>query len=120
MKRNQKKVTIFLMALMLLILPFSVVHTAAAAESETANYTADFSSGLPSDWSGYDKSDLASGTVTGSDNGLKIKSSTSVAESKYYGSMYEIAVENGNYSNFEISMTFKMLSFVNDTRWIVA
>ncbi len=91
---------------------------------QAVSYNADFSNGLPSDWTLYDKSDITGSTgeygATKTSEGVAISARTQDAGiNKYYGSVYEI----GNYTSvrdFTLEMRFKVEknSYPNDRRWI--
>lgn len=94
------------------------VNNASAAVGDSVSYTADFSSGLPSDWQIYDKSVTNSTSVTKSTDGIRIKNTNGGSDKTYYGGLFNIAKSIGNLGDFEISVRLRFISSVNVDRWV--
>lgn len=105
---------------MLALLMTLLVPAASAAEpGDTVTYTADLSNGLPSDWGLFEGSDVNHSTAGAGENGVTLAhANTSIGVSLYYGAVYEVATDLGNVSDFDLSMTFRFLSYDNESRWI--
>ncbi len=93
---------------------------AKAAVGDSVSYTADFSDGLPSDWT---ESSFGEYNVNGwakTANGVRVGHGANAAwpdESNYYGAFYKIAQSIGNVSDFTLQMTFTPLERSADDRW---
>ncbi len=99
-----------------------IVETISEVD-DSVEYTADFSNGLPSDWSIFNKSEVDLTSHEKSDSGLIIRHNDKAGvlggyESKYYGGLYNIATSVGNLIDFELTLTYKVKSYSNVSRFI--
>ena len=94
------------------------VSPASAEVGDTVSYAADFSEGLPDDWTAYERSDYTNSKAEKSGGNLKIThSNANINAALYYGGLYEIAESIGNVKDFELEMTFRFLSWDDTSRW---
>lgn len=94
---------------------------AAAEQTDggAVRYTADLSAGKPDDWSAYAKGDPTHTTLNASENGITIKHANSgAAAANYYGGAYKVAEKYNTVSDFELSFTYRVVSYVDTGRWI--
>lgn len=93
----------------------------ATEKTETVNYTADFSSGIPGDWSLYGRTAMETNVVdsTPTDNKLTIGNTNAFpGADHYFGSVYRVAQSLGKVSDFTLEMKYTVSSWVNDSRWL--
>lgn len=116
-----KKFGIFCCVLILTLCLCMSIGTAFAEEStdNSVTYNADFSNGLPADWSLYEKSDANNASAKNANGGVQIShSNSSINAQKYHGAVYEIATGIGSVSDFDMTLKFKFNSYDDDSRWI--
>ncbi|MBQ8882324.1 MAG: DUF1080 domain-containing protein, partial [Clostridia bacterium] len=124
MRKRTAFITLFLFCITMLASAFAFADFSsnAVAYGQTVNYTADFSSGKPSDWVYYDRSDSAfAQKIAKSANGITVghtKDTGSGAIANYYGTVYKIAQSLNNVSDFTLEMSYRVTSSYDDTRWI--
>lgn len=125
--KSLKKSTIALMraalavmiGLVFLLMTSASVVSAFAAAGDSVSYTADFSDGVPSDWQLYDKSDVSNTTASaGNGTAVLTHSNDSIGAALYHGGVYMVGTELGDLSDFELKLTFRFVSYSNNTRWI--
>lgn len=110
-----------LLALLLVILPVFLLtgNKVKAATSDTFNYTADFTKGLPSDWLIYDKSASSQTTVTNGSGNVSIKHAGTVNAAKYHGALYRINPSKlSSVGDFTFEMKFSVKTYENVDRWL--
>ncbi|MBQ9729462.1 MAG: hypothetical protein IJV80_01470, partial [Clostridia bacterium] len=100
---------------------FTPKSQTVAAQTETVSYTADFSNGLPSDWSLYGQSNKSTMVATQkSASGLTIGNTAATNHfgtgiNNYFGTTYRVAKTLGNVSDFTMEMTYTVSSIANTT-----
>lgn len=75
---------------------------------------------LPSSWELYAKCDKGNNTLSFADGEMIIEhnqNSGNAGPATYYGSMYLIDKDHV-YTDFEFEMTFKLTSYLSDSRWL--
>ncbi len=119
----KKRILTILLSLVLVLggVITASIASAKGAENDSFSYTADFSKGLPSDWSEssfgetdyiYEPKKTTDGVEFGYDY-----ASNNPAESEYYGAFYKIAESLGNVKDFTLQMTFKTVAYKDTSRW---
>ena len=111
-----KKTLIFML---LLVVGFFFTYNLKAVNAETdINYNANFTNGLPSDWSLYNKSATSQTTSTNGSGNVSIKHAGSVQAASYYGALYEINPNTlNNVGDFTFEMKFSVKSWEDTSRW---
>ncbi|MBO7187252.1 MAG: DUF1080 domain-containing protein [Clostridia bacterium] len=120
-----KIVLIALMAvcLTLSIYGFTKKSPTVLAQGTPVSYSADFSNGLPFDWVEYNRSDVSHTKNPTTNNGNlilehDITRTNDDAKPLYYGGMYKIAQSLGDLTDFTLSLTYRVLDFRDNSRWV--
>ena len=111
-----KKILSFLLLSILTIFFISNIINVDAVN--TINYSANFSTGLPSDWKLYDKCAVNKTTSAKATNGVIITHAGTVQASSYHGALHQINPNNLNdIGDFTLEMKFKINSYEAEDRW---
>ncbi len=82
---------------------------------QSKSYSANFSQGLPSDWTLFSGSNTTSVTASNTSYGVKIVG-TGAGRDKYFGGLYQIGGISA-VGDFELNMNFKVTAYADDARF---